>query len=237
MGHGRYFSIRFRLKILAVGAEERVMKLPFSFVGLVLSLTLSALPAFADPSAPVVQDEYAKEKARFDTVMIAARKKLSELQKAQEKAIEASKAQAKVDLEGVAVMKKYWTLINYRYGNEEGKFQNWKVVDTKDVENINNLFGTYLRSKPLTGRISAGTADRTLDWGMTRLEEMAKMHGSPRPDNNSDVEILSYQIKDTESKMKIITDQADRLGVKITEQQPVEDAPAVEAPARSQASQ
>ncbi len=186
------------------------------------SLFLFVSSAFAEK---VIQDEYAKVQTDLETKLHAEKRTLFDLEQQKKKAIDDSKALAEIDRQGIQALKKYWTLTLNRYSGSDNKFQSWRAVTPKDVENINSLFETYLHSKPLSGRASAGMADRTLDWGMTRLEELAKGHGSPKPENNSELEIVSHQIADAETTIRQIEDQASRLGIKLRDRELAAEAP------------
>jgi hypothetical protein len=182
-------------------------------------LCLISVTTLADgnSNSPLVQNEYAKAQTQLESKLLTAMRALKGFDDARLKAIEDAKAMSDVDMEGLRGLKRYYTLLLGRYSNDAAQFQPWTVLANDDRENINKLFDTYLHSKPLHNRVSAGQAERTLDWGMSRLEEIYKMHKSPSPENNSDLEILSHQIKDSEASVKAIKTHADRLDIKLNE--------------------
>ena len=190
-----------------------------SFIILALGLGLLNLSsvALADGNSPLVQNEYAKAQTQLEGQLLNIRKSMRSIDDQKSRAVQEAKAQSQVDLEGLREMKRYYTLLLSRYSNETSQFQPWRVVGAEDVENINKLFDTYLHTRPLRGRVSAGQADRTLDWGMSRLEDVYKTHKSPSTDNNSDLEILQHQMKEAEASEKAIRSRADRLDLKLNE--------------------
>lgn len=185
---------------------------------LVVSVTVS-LSSFAGDStqAQVIQTEFAKQEGQLEKQLSDTKHHLENLEEARNKAIQTAESDAKRDEEGVRSFKRYYSLLLNRYADENAQFQPWKAIQNDDVDNINKLFDTYLSSHPLKSPVSAGQADKTLDWGMTRLEELYKMHHSPKPDNNSELEILSHQIKEAEIKIDAIRSQASRLDIKLIE--------------------
>jgi hypothetical protein len=193
------------------------MKIQSLIVMLSLAFILNHPLMAADGGSPLVQSEYAKAQTQLEGQMTAVQKTLKGLEEAKLKSIQASKTQAETDMEGIRELKRYYTLLLSRYSNDNGQFQPWRVLAHEDFDNINKLFDTYLQTKPLRGRVSAGQSDHTLDWGMGRLEEIYKMHKSPNADNSSDLEILSHQIKEAEASAKAVKAHADRLGLSLNE--------------------
>lgn len=185
---------------------------------------LVSVPAFSDPNAPIVQNEFAKQKEQMETQLFKAKKALQTAEDAWQTALNESKTEAQKDLEGLKTFKRYYSLLLNRYSSDNAQFQPWMPIQSKDVETINSLFETYLRSKPLKGRVSAGQADKTLDWGMSRLEEIHKIHDNPKTENNSELEIIHHQIKEAEASIDAIHSQASRLDIKLVEKDPREVA-------------
>jgi hypothetical protein len=208
-------------KLLSTVADKSGMKPNVSvsrkvlFINLAIAVGAGSVIAADPPSAPVVTSEYAKQQVQLESQLAKAKRMLRDFEAVREKAISDSKAMAQTDMAGLKALKRYDTLMSSRYATEQGEFQPWRPLAKEDVENINRLFDTYLRSKPLFGRVSAGQAHKMLDWGMSRLEEMTKARNKPKPDNNSDLEIVAHQIKETEATLKSIMTAADKLGMKL----------------------
>jgi len=205
-------------KVQGENADKRSMKHLLSSL-LVIGLITSSVAVSADGNAPVVQNEYAKQQTELEAKLVKQKRLLRDLKNQEDKATEASKAEAQVDTTGLSAMKRYDTLMTGRYATDQGDFQGWKTLSAEDIENINKLFETYLHSKPLSGRVSAGQAHNQLDWGMSRLEELSKMHRSPNSENNSDLEIIAHQRQEAEAAVKSVNNMADRLGLKLTDPQ------------------
>lgn len=187
----------------------------------ILSLGLIVLANFSladeTPVNPVVHGEYMKVQAEFSQSLNHAKKVLRDLVTDKKKAVLASQAQAKVEQTGIEALKKYDLLLTIRYANEQGVYQSNVEISTKDQENLNKLFDTYLRSTPILGRTSVGHARRMIDWGMKRLEDLAKAHNDPTELNNPELEIIAKLTIDAETKIKTVTDLASRLGVKLND--------------------
>jgi hypothetical protein len=153
----------------------------------------------------------------LSTSMANARKSLRDLANDRKKAVMDSQSQSKVEMQGIEALKKYDLLLTIRYADPQGLYQPAAEVSQKDNENLNKLFDTYLRASPLTGRSSVAHARKMIEWGMHRLEELAKIHGDPNENNNPDLEIIAQQTKDADQRIKTVTELASRLGVKLNE--------------------
>jgi hypothetical protein len=188
------------------------------------AVTLICTRGFAGDPPTVIQSEFAKQEGQLEKHLFEARHQLEALETARTKAIQTAQNEAKKDEEGVRNFKRYYSLLLNRYADENAQFQPWRAIQNEDVDNINKLFETYLASHPLKAPVSAGQADKTLDWGMTRLEELYKVHNSPKPDNNSELEIINHQVRETETRIDSIRSQASRLDIKLLEKDPRDNA-------------
>jgi hypothetical protein len=186
-----------------------------SLMLLVLALSFPFV-ASADPVTPLVQSEYAKLQAEFQSEMAKSKKTLVDLAQKKSRALSAVEAQTRLENGGIEQLKRYDIVITSRYVNENGEYQSGMEINQKDVENINQMFETYMHSAPLFGRVSAGHARRTIEWGITRLQELAKLHGNPTEENNSELEIIAKQTRDAETTIHTVTALAGRLGVSLT---------------------
>jgi hypothetical protein len=193
----------------------------YQFVLLVSSLLWGSFPtpAYAvDEIASVIQEELKKEQTEVQTEYVKVQRRVHELQAQKGKSIVDSKRRGEAELLGSDLLKKFMLLMTSRYRNERSEFESGLELNAKDLELINKVFAKYLFSHPLQGRVSAGEARRTLDWGVKRLQELAKIHAEPTEQNNPDLEILTYQLKISEISLKRVGDLAKALGVNLTEQ-------------------
>ena len=85
----------------------------------------------------------------------------------------------------------------------------------KDQSYINKIFEKHLHSTPLFGRTSAGEAQRTLSWGIGRLQELQKIHSTPNEANNSELEIIAYQASTNAVVLKKATDRMADISAKL----------------------
>lgn len=182
-----------------------------------LGLFLFNFSSLAVEENSIVQGEYLKVQSELSQSLGLSRKTLRTLEMEKKKAILASQAQANVEQTGMDALKKYDLLLTIRYADERGTYQSNREISQKDQENLNKLFDTYLRSTPILGRTSVGHARRMIEWGVKRLEDLAKAHNDPNESNNPDLEIIAKQATDTEMKIKTVTELAGRLGIKLNE--------------------
>jgi hypothetical protein len=173
--------------------------------------------AYADETGtPLIDGEYYKSQAQFQTKLGRGAQRLLDLEAQRKEAEANAQRQAITDNEGMEAMDKYVTLIKGRYLNESGEFEPGLALDKADTANINKLFALYLRSTVLTEKmVSAGIARKTLEWGKDRLNELYKVHHSPSSSNNSEMQIIAKQVRDTEKEMKTVRQVASRMGVKL----------------------
>lgn len=179
------------------------------------TLALALLPTelYADDVTTMVQGEMNKTQSEVMKECKQANQKLAELRGQREKILIDSKKQGEDEMKGKELMAKYVTLLMARYRNDKNEFEVGMPVSSDDQERINKLFQKYLTSQPLVGLTSAGEAKRTLEMGQRNLAEMAKMHMNPLEKNNSQLEILEYQVQTTEANLKKTMELAKALGV------------------------
>ena len=186
------------------------------FILSVLAMSLTFSTAYGDDNQVVAQ-EYLKVQTELNQGMAQARRNLKDLGNDKKKAILTSQSQAKLEQTGIEALKKYDLLITVRYTDDSGLYQPSKEISQKDQDNINKLFDMYLRSTPLLGRTSVSHARQMIEWGVKRLEELAKLHAEPTDLNNPEMQIISKLTREAELKIKTVTDLAARLGVKMNE--------------------
>lgn len=172
----------------------------------------------ADEVTPsLVTGEYVKIQNEFQVSLSTAKRSLRDLENDRRKSILNAQSQARKENEGIQALKRYDLLLSIRYVNEQGVHQAAMEISTKDQENLNRLFDNYLRATPFVGRTSAGFARKQIEWGMKRLEELAKVNAEPTETNNPELEIIAKQTRDADQKIKTVTELASRLGVKLNE--------------------
>jgi len=171
--------------------------------------------AFAGEEPKLVQDELVKSQVQFQQKLATHLKQIRDLEFQRKTAVSTAQTQSTVDQTGIGAMKKYRQLLAGRYVKESGDFEPGLEVTVADVGNINKLFITYLHTTPLAGKTSAGQAARALEWGVNRLEEVAKEHAKPTETNNSDLQIISKKVRDAEVQIKTLKDVAKRMGVNL----------------------
>lgn len=203
--------IRLFLKFWTSLAESSCMKTLFFVITLVF--TLFTTETFAGDVSSMVQDELQRTQNEVSKTLNAASSRLAELRALKEKALTDSKKRGEEEVKGKGLMEKYATLLFARYRNEKNEFEVGMVISEKDQENVNKLFQTYLSSQPLNGPTSAGEAKRVLEIGARNLGEVAKLHLNPSDKNNSQLEILEYQVQNAELSLKRANELASTLGV------------------------
>ena len=173
------------------------------------------LSLHAEDIDTLVRDEMKAMYQNAQAELARAKKKDSDLKAMQDKALASAAKQAKMDDAGIDLMTNYNMLISSRYINDKGEFQPGSEITEKDQEYINRIFEKHLRSTPLRGRTSAGEAQRTLSWGIGRLQELQKTHSLPSEINNSELEIIAYQAATNAVVLKKATDRMADISAKL----------------------
>ena len=186
-------------------------------LSVIWGLNLYSDRAFSNDQVSMVSAEFTKTKSEFQMTYNQVKKSLRDIENEKAKAIRESKAQAFKDQEGIKAFETYDVLISSRYVDKDGRYLSSLEVSSKDHENLNELFQSYLRTNPLVGRLSAGHARRYISWAIDRLKELNKYNSDPSEKNNPDLEILARLTVENENRLHTVTDLAQRLGVKLEE--------------------
>ncbi len=188
-----------------------------TFLSILWGLNLYSVQAFSNDHAGMVQAEFSKTKSDFQANFNQLKKSLRDLEMQKSRAVREAKAQAVKDQEGIKNFKTYDVLVSSRYVDKDGKYQSSLEVSQKDHENLNQLFQTYLKANPLSGKLSAGHARRYIAWAMDRLKELSQYNAEPSEENNPELEILARMSSEAESRLATVVELAGRLGVKLDE--------------------
>jgi hypothetical protein len=108
--------------------------------------------------------------------------------------------------------------------NKKAMFEPAMEISTRDVENLNDLFKSYLSTTMFYGRVSAGQATKQLENGMEKLDEIFLVNSKPSESNNSELEIIGHQIREEEAKVEKAQTQATSLGLNLDFNAPVTPA-------------
>jgi len=188
-----------------------------TFLSVFWGLNFYSVQAFSNDHAGMVQAEFSKTKSEFQANFNQLKKSLRDLETQKSKAVREAKAQAVKDQEGIKNFKTYDVLISSRYVDKDGKYLSSLEVSQKDHENLNQLFQTYLKANPLSGKLSAGHARRYIAWAMDRLKELSQYNAEPSEENNPELEILARMSSEAEGRLATVVELAGRLGVKLDE--------------------
>lgn len=184
----------------------------------VFGLMISASNAFADELNTMVMEELRKIQSETREVYDKLNRRISELSAYRSRVVAESKKRSELENYGVEILRKYAIIINNRYRDElTGKFESGMEISVKDQENISRVLNRYFSSNALSGRVSAGEALRQIEFSIVRLRDMARMHAEPSEENTSELEILAYQLKDSNTKLNRVTDLAKNLGVELVD--------------------
>ncbi len=166
-----------------------------------------ALPIYAgEDVTPMVQEEFKKAQADVTAEWKRVTGRVQELLKAKAKAVEEAKKKAEGQTKQVELLKKYSLLLGTRYRNDKGEYDKGIELTLKDSENLNKMLRSFLSWTPIQGRISVGEARRNIDWASARLVEMARFNTEPTETNNSDLELITHQMKELEiGRVKVET--------------------------------
>lgn len=165
---------------------------------------------------PLVKGEYGRTQQDLQWELTKLKQRQVELETQRDKARDAATAEAETNRNGIKVFKEYDRLLSVRYSSKTGDFEPGVEISSKEVENINQLFQSHLRTVALSGgRISAGNARRSLEWGIERLGKYEDWNTSPNEQNNSDFEIIAKQLHDVDSDVERVMDLADKIDVKL----------------------
>ncbi len=200
------------------------MKTLFVFFGVsaMISTSLSA-QSFVQPvedNSAMVQEEMKKTQEEVLKSWNQAKSRLSELKNQMEKAHADSKRRGEDEIKGKDLMEKYGLLLSTRYLNDKNDFEPGMQISMKDQDNMNKLFQSYLHSTPFRGQTSAGEAKRVLELGAKNLNETSTMHLNPSASNNSEIEILEFQIKNTENNFQKASHLTKSLGIDTSDRLP-----------------
>ena len=209
----------------------------YLYVGMVFIFTLfTVIRAFSaddmeslirDQMNSVVETEYRATQTQLQSGLNQARSKVKMLEGQKSEALQRAAEKAATTATGQTQFKQFYTLIKNRYINKKAVFEPAMEVSSKDIENINDLFKSYLSMTVFFGRVSAGQAVKKLEYGMEKLDELAQIYGSPTESNNSELEIIGKQIRDEEAKIERTQQLASALSLKLDTETPVAAAPRV----------
>jgi hypothetical protein len=191
---------------------------------LALALIFFSGASNAEEITNLVQEEFNKMKQDYHDSFTKVARRVNDLTAYRNRVVNDSRRKAEYELQGVDLLRKYNTLIQSRYRNDQGNFERGLEISPKDGENIGKVFAKYLGCGLSEGRLSAGEARRQLESGIVRLQESAKRHLEPSEENNSELELVAYQLRDSEVKMKKTSDLAKALGIEINEQAALAEA-------------
>lgn len=184
----------------------------------VFGLVLTASNAFADELNTMVLEELRKIQTETREVYDKLNRRIGELTAYRSRVVAESKKRSELENYGIEILRKYIIIINNRYRDElTGKFEAGMEISVKDQENIGRVLTRYFAANPLQGRVSAGEALRQIESSILRLRELASMHADPSEENTSELEILAYQLKDSNVKLRRVTELAKNLGVELVE--------------------
>ncbi len=179
---------------------------------------LGASPVPNDDIAAIIQDEYKKLQGEHSETNTRLRSRVQELVNARSKAIAESRKRAEMELGWADLVRKYSVVLASKYRDEDtGAYEPGMELSPKDLENVSKILGRYLNTQPLQGRVSAGEGRRQLDYVVRRLNELAKIHNNPTEENNSELEILAYQISDSDFKLRKTVSFAKSLGIELVD--------------------
>lgn len=168
-------------------------------------------PVLADEVNEYVGNELQLMQTTIQSELERTDKKIADLQAAKESAINRSKISAENERSAIDLLKTFSILIQGRYVNEQGEYQDGLELNEKDRRFLNLAFNKYLHTTPIQEKTSTGEARRTIDWGVKRLQEVAKIHAEPTEMNNSDLELIALNLKQSQKTRKRFAELAERL--------------------------
>lgn len=181
-------------------------------IGVNLAVFLALSPhAKADELSTYVNTEIQEMQTEVQNELAMTEKKIADLQSSKEKVTTETRKLGDSEKNAVDLLRNYNAVIVGRYVNEQGEYQDGLKLIPKDLKFVNMAFDKYLHMTPLQQGASAGEARRTIEWGMKRLTELAQIHSQPTEANNSDLEIISHDLKVAEKARKQYTELASRL--------------------------
>lgn len=160
----------------------------------------------------MVKEQYALTQNALQAEFTQAQQRIRALEQEKNQSSARAAAQAETDQKGLALLRDFDRLLVSRYVNKKGSFDPGQEIGIKEIENLNDLFKAYLSVTPLSDRVSAGQARKTVAWAIDRLEDLASAHASPSESNNSDFEILGKRIRDEEARIEKLNRQAEAIG-------------------------
>lgn len=161
-------------------------------------------PSSAHPNPEQLRREIQKSQSR-----------IKELHALEDKATQGAQRLAPYSHAGAEHFKRYKSLLKARYSDENGDFVPGSELSTTDRINVGKLLQSYLRETLNLTKLSAGRAVQILEQGRKRLEDRAAAQESPSEKNNSELQILSNQIRTEEELLSGRMKSAKELGLKL----------------------
>lgn len=190
-------------------------------IPILLLLTFAVLgagPIANDDIAAIIQEEYKKLQSEQSESSSRLRSRVQELTLARNKAISESRKRAEMELSWVDLIRKYSVVLASKYRDPDtNAFQPGMELSPKDLETVSRILNKYVNAQPIPGRVSAGEARRQLEYAVRRLNELAKIHNNPSEENNSELEILAYQMSDSDLKLRKTVSFAKSLGIELSD--------------------
>ena len=162
----------------------------------------------------VLEDEMDKARQDFQERISRENIILRDLQKKEKMVIQKTKALAQKEKKGIAILKKYITLLEVRYTDDKGEFLSKAQIKKEDVANINKLFITYLKKKAVNSTINAQKAISIIEDGIEKLEDQAEQHEQPDASNNSELELISMKREKAQKRKTVVLELVEKLGIK-----------------------
>jgi len=189
-------------------------------IRLVMSIVLSALPALSFAAGPqasgLVDEEYRVTQDEFRRNIIEQKKQIRDLTEQYRKTVETAQRQGAQIGRWIEDLRRYDNLLTARYVDEKGEPLASLAISDRDRDNINTLCASYLQdTRPLSGRVSAGHARKTIEVAMERLKDLQKSFLEPSEKNHPELEIIAHQKSEAEKKMERLFEIARRSGLNL----------------------
>lgn len=180
-----------------------------------------------DQMNSVVEAEYRSTQSQLQADLNKTRARIKMLEGQKSDAFQRASDKSATAQAGQVQFKQFHTLIKNRYVNKKAIFEPAMEISTRDVENLNDLFKSYLSTTMFHGRVSAGQAVKKLEYGMEKLDEVVQNNSKPAESNNSELEIIGFQIREEEAKVEKLQSLATALGLTLDLNAPVAATPRV----------
>ena len=167
-----------------------------------------------DSMTSMIHAELRETSRAYQEKISQINRQISTLKKQRSRIVTQSKQLANLEKKGLTQFKRYISLLEVRYTDDQGDFVPGKRIAKNDIDNINLLFRVYLKKVGLSNAASAERAINALEDGIDALGELVDIHANPDSSNNSKLQIIEDQLERAKEAKDVAVSMVKKLGLK-----------------------